>query len=247
MRNFERQADTYVYALFDSAQPLISTFEKIAATSGEHPDKPNWHHFSITKRIEYLKKCESNKIWITRHEDKIKKSIAVYLAGLLLLCGVGYSLNFGENSKKLNKHFFLKIIQREIEKTPDNPLLYSTLGDLYYSNKNYPETIKAYEQSLKIDIDNTHALNNLAWLYATCEIESFRNPEKALALAKRAVQLEESPHILDTLAESFYINGLFEQAIAAERRALELTTKNRDYYKKQLLKFKLAMNKSILL
>ncbi|MDH3956560.1 MAG: M48 family metallopeptidase, partial [Desulfobacteraceae bacterium] len=137
MRNFERQADTYVYALFDSAKPLISTFEKIAASSGEHPDRPNWHHFSITKRIEYLKKCETDKIWITRHESKIKKSIAVYLAGIFLLCGVGYNLNFGETSKKLNKHFFLKIIQRELEKTPDNPLLYSTMGDLYYSDNNY--------------------------------------------------------------------------------------------------------------
>jgi len=247
MRNFERQADTYVYSLFDSAKPLISTFEKIAATSGEHPDRPNWHHFSITKRIEYLKKCESDKRWITRHENKIKKSIAVYLAGIFLLCGVGYNLNFGETSKKLNKHFFLKIIQRELEKTPDNPLLYSTLGDLYFSNNNYPETIKAYEQSLRIDLDNTHALNNLAWLYATCEIESFRNPKKALKLAKRAVQLEGSPHILDTLAESYYVNGLFEQAFTTERRALEIKKKNRDYYKKQLLKFKLAIQKSFLL
>jgi uncharacterized protein HemY len=160
---------------------------------------------------------------------------------------VGYNLNFGETSKKLNKHFFLKIIQRELKKTPDNPLLYSTLGDLYFSNDNYPETIKAYEQSLRIDLYNTHALNNLAWLYATCKIERFRNPEKALELAKRAVQLEESPYILDTLAESYYVNGLFEQAIIAEHRALEITTKNRDYYKKQLLKFKLAMKKSVLL
>lgn len=247
MRNFERQADTYVYALFHSAKPLISTFEKIAATSGEHPDRPNWHHFSITKRIEYLKKCESDKIWITRHENKIKKSIAVYLAGIFLFCGVGYNLNFGETSKKINKHFFVKIIQRELEKTPHNPLLYSTLGDLYYSNHNYPETIKAYEQSLSIDFYNTHALNNLAWLYATCEIESFRNPKKALELAKRAAQLEESPHILDTLAESYFVNGMFEQAVNVEHRALEITTKNRDYYKKQLLKFKLAMKESVLL
>ena len=160
-------------------------------------------------------------------------------------CGI--QSKFGEASKKLNKHFFLKIIQRELEKTPDNPLLYSTLGDLYYSNRNYPETIKAYEQSLKIDFYNPHALNNLAWLYATCDIESFRNPKKALELAKRAVQLEESPHVLDTLAESYYVNGLFEQAVDVERRALEKTTKNRDYYKKQLLKFKLAMKKSVLL
>jgi Zn-dependent protease with chaperone function len=247
MRNFERQADTYVYTLFDSAQPLISTFKKIAATSGEPADRPNWHHFSIKKRIDYLEKCESDKIWITRHDKKIKKSIAVYLAGLLLLCGIGYHLNFGETGKKINTQFFLKIIQRELENTPNNPALYSALGDLYYSNNNFIETIHAYEQSLEIDPNNTHALNNLAWLYATCEVEKFRDPKKALVLAKRAAVLEESPQILDTLAESYYVNGWFQEAYQIERRALEITTKNRAYYKKQLLKFKLAMKEKVFL
>ena len=128
MRNFERQADTYVYALFDSAAPLISTFEKIAATSGHSSDKPNWHHFSIRKRIDFLKLCEADRRWIARHDSKIKKSIAAYLVGIGLICGIGYNLNFGEAGKKLNTHFFEKVIQRELEKTPDNPLLYTTLG-----------------------------------------------------------------------------------------------------------------------
>ena len=81
MRNFERQADTYVYALFHSAKPLISTFEKIAATSGEHPDRPNWHHFSITKRIEYV--ITSYSIHYTKLYDPLKGRIC--LRGLYLL------------------------------------------------------------------------------------------------------------------------------------------------------------------
>lgn len=237
MRNFERQADTYVYALFDNAKPLISTFEKIAATSGEPYDKPNWHHFSIKNRIEHLKKCETDKIWITRHDNKIKKSIAVYLVGILLIGGIGYNLNFGETGKKLNKHFFEKIIQREIDRTPDNPNLYSTLGDLYYSDKNYAKTIKAYEQSLMLEPDNPHILNNLAWLHATCEVQKFRDPKKALYLAEKAAKLDKSPYILDTLAESYYANGRFEEAVEAEIRALDLVVKNRRYYEKQLRKF----------
>jgi Zn-dependent protease with chaperone function len=87
MRNFERQADCYVYSLFNSAFPLITTLEKIAATSGQPADKPNWHHFSIAERIHYLKKCEQDQIWVKRQDKKIKKSIAVYLAGLLLIGG----------------------------------------------------------------------------------------------------------------------------------------------------------------
>ena len=244
MRNFERQADTYVYTLFDSAQPLISTLEKIAVTSGQPRDKPNWHHFSIKKRVDYLKKCEADKTWITRHDSKIKKSIAVYLVGILLIGGIGYSLNFGETGKKLNRHFFEKIIQRELEKNPDSPNLYSVLGDLYYSNKNYAKTIKAYEQSIALAPDNPQVLNNLAWLYATCEVERFRDPKKALKLAEKAAEIEKSPHILDTLAESFYVNSQFEKAVAAEMGALDLATKNRTHYENQLTKFKAAAKKN---
>ncbi len=243
MRNFERQADTYVYALFDSAQPLISTLEKIAVTSGQPRDKPNWHHFSIKKRVDYLKKCETDRTWITRHDSKIKKSIAVYLMGILLMGGIGYNLNFGETGKKLNRHFFEKIIQRELDKNPDSPNLYSMLGDLYYSNKNYSKTIKAYEQSIALAPDNPQVLNNLAWLYATCEVERFRDPKKALKLAKKAAEIEKSPHILDTLAESFYVNSQFEKAVAAEMGALDLATKNRTHYENQLAKFKAAAKK----
>ncbi|MBW2670441.1 MAG: M48 family metalloprotease [Deltaproteobacteria bacterium] len=244
MRNFERQADTYVYALFDSARPLISTFEKIAATSGHPSDKPNWHHFSIKDRIDYLVKCEADRTWITRQDSKIKKSITAYLVGIVLICGIGYNLNFGEAGKKLNTHFFEKVIQRELEKTPDNPLLYTTLGDLHFSNKKYTETIKAYEQSLRLDPDNPYALNNLAWLYATCEAETFRDPNKALALAKKAAELKDAPHIFDTLAESYYVNGQFEMAVLTGTRALEMTTKNRAYYQSQLKKFKTAVKNS---
>ena len=243
MRNFERQADTYVYALFDSAQPLISTLEKIAVTSGQPRDKPNWHHFSIKKRVDYLKKCEADRTWITRHDSKIKKSIAVYLAAILLMGGIGYNLNFGETGKKLNRHFFEKIIQRELDKNPDSPNHYSMLGDLYYSNKNYSKTIKAYEQSIALAPDNPQVLNNLAWLYATCEVERFRDPKKALKLAKKAAEIEKSPHILDTLAESFYVNSQFEKAVEAEMGALDLATKDRTHYENQLAKFKAAAKK----
>jgi Zn-dependent protease with chaperone function len=243
MRNFERQADTYVYTLFDSAAPLISCFEKIAATSGEPYDKPNWHHFSIKSRIDYLKKCETDRVWITRHDNKILKSIAVYLLGTLLIGAIGYNLNFGETGKKLNKHFFEKIILRELERTPDNPNLYSTLGDLYFSQEKFAETIKAYEQSLALKPDNPHVLNNLAWLHATCNVERFRDPQKALYLAEKAAELEKSPYILDTLAESYFANGRFEEAVESEIKALDLTVTNKSYYEKQLKKFREAVKK----
>jgi len=242
MRNFERQADTYVYALFPNAKPLISTFKKIVATTGESPDRPNWHHFSIKERIEYLNLCEEDKTYITRHDRKIKKSIAAYLAAIVIIGGIGYNLNYGETGRKLSNHFIEKILLREINKTPDNPYLYSNLGDLYYNLNNYTETIKAYEKSIGLEPDNPHVLNNLAWLYAACDDKNLRNPERALHLALNAAALKESPHILDTLAECYYINGLLEEAVAAESYALGIAKKERSYYENQLKKFRAAAN-----
>ena len=61
MRNFERQADGYVFQLFPTAQPLIDTFGKIVTSSGQSADKPNWHHFSIRQRVDFLRRCEANR------------------------------------------------------------------------------------------------------------------------------------------------------------------------------------------
>ena len=240
MRNFERQADIFVYTLFDNAGFLISTLEKIALTSGQSPDRPNWHHFSISQRIGYLKRCESNPAWIARHDKKVKKSILAYMIGILVIGSIGYQLNFGAIGNRLNSHFFEKIILNELEKTPQNENLYTMLGDFYYGRNDFIGAVGAYEKSLSLNPLNAKALNNLAWLYATCTDLSLRDPQRALELAKMAVEIEDSPHVWDTLAESYYVNDMYAEALEAGKRALELARKNRSYYIEQLDKFKQA-------
>ena len=242
MRNFERQADIYVYTLFDSAKPLISTLEKIVTTSGQSADRPNWHHFSIRERIGYLQKCELNSRWIHRHNRKVNKSIGIYVAAMLLIGLIGYQLNLGVIGNKLNQNFLEKVIARELQKSPDNPNLYRHLGDLYYNRKDYEGVISAYEKAIELRLHDPHVLNNLAWFYATCEVESLRNPERSLSLAKLAVEIEPSAHIFDTLAESYLVNGMNQEAIEAAERALKLAKDNRSYYKEQLEKFRKAAN-----
>jgi Zn-dependent protease with chaperone function len=238
MRNFERQADGYVYTLFDTAQPLISTLEKIAYTSGQSPDRPNWHHFSISERIRHLARCEIDRRTIDRHDRKVRNSILVFVGSMVLVAAVGYSLNFGETGRQLSSHFFEKIILREIEKHPQNPNLYKVLGDLYYETDNLSGVQQAYETSLKLDPENPHVLNNLAWLYATAEDPHFRNPARALVLAKAAAGLLEEPHILDTLAECYFVNGQYLRALETAQHALRLARENRTYYQDQVEKFK---------
>ena len=243
MRNFERQADTYVYTFFNSAKPLISTLNKISLTSGQSPDKPNWHHFSINERIDYLNKCESDRIWIHRQDRKIRQSVLIFCSGLILIGILGYVLNFGQTGKALTANVMETILLREVNNNPRDFNLYNALGDIFYQKANFSKTIKAYEKSLSISMDNPHALNNLAWLYATCDHAEFRNPKRALALALKAYQIQKEPHIFDTLAESYFANGMYREAVETEMKALKLSTTDRSHYEKQLKKYKEALSK----
>ncbi len=88
--------------------------------------------------------------------------------------------------------------------------------------------------------DNPLVLNNLAWHYATCEDERHQDPFRALALAKLAIRLEKAPHIWDTLAESYYVNGMYRDTVEAGRQALLRAGRKRSYYEDQLEKFERA-------
>ena len=116
------------------------------------------------------------------------------------------------------------------------------MGDIYYNAKNYSGVKQAYEKALTLNPDNPHVLNNLAWLYATSDDLSYRNSKRALKLSKKAATLLKAPHILDTLAESYFVNGKYEEAVDAELRALELVKSNRSHYMKQLEKFQKALD-----
>ena len=240
MRNFERQADTYVYSLLKSAQPLISTFHKIASTTAQPADKPNWHHFSIKERIDFLERCEVNRSTIDQHNRKIRNSIVIYVT-LLIFTGItGYHLTFNTDGDRLKSYLYERSILNELHGSSENPHLYGALGLVYYSQKKYPEAIKAYEKSLQLMPEQDQVLNNLSWLYATCQDPAYRNPQKALLLAKKAAALNPSPEILDTLAESYFINGHIKKAIQIELKTLSKSD-NQEYYEAQLRRFTEAL------
>jgi cytochrome c-type biogenesis protein CcmH/NrfG len=240
MRNFERQADAFVFTLFNSSLPLVTTLQKIAMTSGQPANKPNWHHYSISERIHFLLNCEADRSWISRHDRKIRRSIAVYLVGILLIGALGYTLNWGDTGKKLNAHLLEQVLLREIEKNPNNPVAYNVLGDTYVLRKNFEMAQQAYEKAILLQPDNFSALNNLAWILATSEDEKFRNPSRAVLLAVRAAELKPSSQILDTFAESLYRNGQPEEAIYIGEKALLSATGDRTYFENQLKKFRKA-------
>ncbi len=237
MRNFERQADLHLYQYKADASPLISTFYKIASYSRQSLEKPNWHHFSIGQRIQFLKQCQLNPWLIKTHHLKVKKLISGYFLIVLVCFYTGYSINYGFAKESFDMFIAEKILIQQMDVDPENSDLYALIGDYYYQRENYTKAIDSYENVLRVDSKNVHALNNLSWLLSTCPEEEFRNAEKALKYAEKALEQKQEAFVLDTYAEALFVNNDFQNAVAASREALLQSKDKREYYKSQLRRF----------
>ncbi len=237
MRNFERQADGFAFSLFQNARPLITTFKKISFSGGQDPDKPNWHHYSINERIQFLLRCESDEKTPLQHNRKVRRMVLGYFAALVLIGIAGYQLHFGAEGARLTLSLQETALAREVARRPNNPDLYGDMGDLYFFAKKYPQAVEAYEKALAIAPVHAEVLNNLAWLLITCEDPGWRDPQRALVLARLAVEQKPMAHILDTLAEAHFANGHAQEAIRIGRMALERARVSKPYFEKQLEKF----------
>jgi Zn-dependent protease with chaperone function len=237
MRNFERQADIHMYRFYPDAAPLIRTFYKIATLGRQAMDRPNWHHFSIAQRIGFLEKCQKNPALIDRHHRRVKQMIAGFVLVLAGVFWTGYSINYGRLQPAFENFVAGHLLFQQMEVEPENADLYVFVGDYYYNKNEFSRAEDAWENVLHIDKDNVHALNNLAWLYATCPEEQVCDYEKALALATRALAISKEPYILDTYAEALFVNNRVPEAVAAARQALALADDRQSYYRDQVARF----------
>ncbi|RLB91251.1 MAG: peptidase [Deltaproteobacteria bacterium] len=237
MRNFERQADIHVYGFQRDAVSLVSTFYKIASLSRQSIDKPNWHHFGIGERIRFLEQCQEEPGLIVRHHKRVKKMMIGYLLLVLALFCTGYSISYGGAKDAFEQYVARKILFQQLEVDPENSDIYVFVGDYHYNEKSYEKAVAAYENVILIDAKNIHALNNLAWLFATCPDAKFRDGARALELASQAVLLKRVAFVLDTYAEALALNKRKAQAIEAAKEALSLADEKRSYYREQVARF----------
>ena len=246
MRNFERQADLYIYDYYDSSSSLISAFYKIASFSGQSIEKPNWHHFSIAQRINFLKQCQANPSLIKNHHKFINKLILAYLIIVTAFIFLGFSINYGMTKKAFQTYITQNIVLQKFALNPDNVELYNLVANFYYENANYKKAIDVYENILQIDPQNIIALNNLSWLFSTCPLKKFLNKKKALNYATLALKYDRKPLVLDTYAQALLINNDIKNAVKALQEAITLLNKrtaNKEYYEKRLKEFKKKVSK----
>jgi len=105
---------------------------------------------------------------------------------------------------------------------PDLPAVHYLLGSELAASGDDGGAIKSYGEAIRIDPKYTWALNDLAWTLATNPDAGHRDGIRAVVLAARALELQPGHYHLDTLAAAYAEAGRFEEAVKAEREALEL-------------------------
>ena len=92
--------------------------------------------------------------------------------------------------------------------------------------RNVSEAIYYYRQAVRLNPQAPALSNDLAWLLATADDKTLRNPEEAIALAKRACEItnRQNPVFLDTLAMAYASAGRYEEAVSTEEKALKIAT-----------------------
>jgi Zn-dependent protease with chaperone function len=237
MRSFERQADAFCFEAGIGPNPLISSFMKLGVAVGDDGKKPNWHHYGLGQRIDFLRKCIADPGQVKRHNRKVNRSLIFFFSiflifSILLIPFTG--LGWPDETSQYN--FLAKVIEKRIEQQPENPDLYTTLASLYYELEKWEPAKKNYEFSLKLRYEQPDALNNLAWLLLKCPQEDLRDFEIALKLARDAARLQELSHVYDTLAEAYLANGMYKEALTAAEKALKIAKEDRKYLKDQVKK-----------
>ena len=86
------------------------------------------------------------------------------------------------------------------------------------------DAIREFRAVLKEQPDSVEALNNLAWILATCADAKLRNGEEAVGYADKAWKLTggKEATMLGTLGAAYAEAGQFTNAIMASQQAIEL-------------------------
>ncbi len=118
---------------------------------------------------------------------------------------------------------------RDLESLSQNAFLHMRRGEFADAVAKYREMISASEtiptNTLKAGLRQsiTLALNNLAWLLATCPDEKIRDPQASVMYAERAVELgPKSGNSWNTLGVAYYRAGRWEDSKDALYRSMEL-------------------------
>ncbi len=114
-------------------------------------------------------------------------------------------------------------MEKALSLNPNNRRARFGLGTAYISADQHAKARDILEALAKEYPDDYAVRNNLAWLFATSKDPTVRNGKKALDYAREVVLMApQDHHVWSTLAEAFFVNERYEEALKAARESLRL-------------------------
>ncbi len=138
------------------------------------------------------------------------------LASLYNNCGV-------VQTKRGNHSMAISNYTRAIEIEPRYTNAYNNRGVAWMCKGGYIRAMIDFANVIAINPRYANAYNNLSMLLSICPDSTYRDGKFAITLANMALKLEgETPVFLSTLAAAYAEAGMFQKAIEAQERAMEL-------------------------
>lgn len=104
-RNFEREADMFIFSTTLSPEYLRNALIQAAKANGESIYTPNWHHYSIHERVEFISSCNEDSKIIQKHKSKVAKikSVIIYSLAILICLNVVFTYSTSPAIASLKK------------------------------------------------------------------------------------------------------------------------------------------------
>jgi len=99
---------------------------------------------------------------------------------------------------------------------------FSNRGFAWVKKGNLAKALADFSRAIEMEPHFVDALNSQAWVLATSSDKRYRNGKRAVDLAIKAVEINETVDSLDTLSAAYAANGQFDEAIASQKRVIEL-------------------------
>ncbi len=168
-------------------------------------------------------------IWLYQHRREFSPlSVLAFPVGMWLAIAIGIVALPWLVERKANAA--IEQADRALAVDPHSLQALMLRSQGRFAKRDYAGAVEDLKTTVKLDDDNSAALNRLAWIQATCPQASIRDGAAAVENAKKASQFTASrnPEYLSTLAAALAEQGDFEKSAEFQRTALQLVTQAHD-------------------
>ena len=147
-------------------------------------------------------------------QDAAAEQARLAKVSFLMNTGVQYA---NEGEYKEAEQAYLRALQA----APGDPDLFFRLSTLYIQMERFEDAAMLLNKLVDAFPDNPMLQNNLSWIYATGG--KMKNSKLALRHAREAILIAPfAASLWNTLAEAYYVSGLYDQALRSSEFATEL-------------------------